>query len=93
MCCDVKTTHTKSRAPWWSGETIIPLHEVPGRLQRRRNGRPIHLATIYRWSSAAGVRGVRLRRFRPAGVRGYATTLEELERFAVALTALGGDEL
>ena len=32
-------------------------------------------------------------RFRPAGVRGYATTLEELERFAAALTALGGDEL
>ena len=82
-----------SSSPWWSGETAIPLHEVPGRLPRRRNGSPISLATIYRWTGPGGVGGVRLRRFRPAGARGYATTLEELERFAAAVTALGGDEL
>lgn len=79
--------------PWWSGETAIPLHEVPARLPRRRTGRPVTLSTVYRWTSTAGVGGVRLRRFRPAGVRGYATTLEELARFSAALTALGGDAL
>jgi hypothetical protein len=86
-------TQSTSRCPWWSGETAIPLHEVPGRLPSRRNGSLISLATVYRWTGPAGVGGVRLRRYRPAGARGYATTLEELERFAAALTALGGDEL
>jgi hypothetical protein len=80
-------------SPWWSGETAIPLHEVPGLLPNRRNGSRISLATVYRWTGPAGIGGVRLRRYRPAGARGYATTLEELERFAAALTALGGDEL
>jgi hypothetical protein len=86
-------TSSTSLSPWWSGETAIPLHEVPGRLPNRRNGSRISLATVYRWTGPAGIGGVRLRRYRPAGARGYATTLEELERFAAALTALGGDEL
>ena len=86
-------THATSSSPWWSGETAVPLHQVPERLPSRRNGAPISLTTVYRWTGPSGVGGVRLRRFRPAGARGYATTLEELERFAAALTALGGDEL
>lgn len=90
---DVMQVETTSRRPWWSDETILPLHEVPDRLPRRRSGRRLNLATIYRWTSPAGLGGIRLRRFRPAGARGYATTLEELSRFAAAVTALGGDEL
>jgi len=82
-----------SRTPWWSSETIVPLHEVPALLPLRRNGRPVSLSTIYRWSGPQGAGGVRLRRFRPAGVRGFSTTIQELERFAVALTALSGEEL
>ena len=86
-------TNATFNCPWWSGEITIPLHEVPDRLPRRRTGRPISLATVYRWTGPNGAGGVRLRRFRPAGARGYATTVEELERFAAALTAMGGDEL
>ena len=90
---DLMKAHTTSVVPWWSDETAIPLPEVPSHLPRRRNGQAISLATVYRWTSAAGIGGQRLRRFRPAGARGYATTLEELARFAVAMTAMGGDEL
>ena len=75
---------------WWVGERPVALHQVPARLPPRINGKLITLNTVYRWTGPAGVRGVRLRRFRPAGARGYATTLEELERFAAALTALDG---
>ena len=85
--------HATSCSPWWSGETAIPLHQVPGQLPLRRNGKPVSLTTVYRWTGPHGVDGVRLRRFRPAGARGFATTLQELERFAAALTAVGGDEL
>jgi len=62
-------------------------------LPPRRTGRRVSLASIYRWTGPQGSGGVRLRRFRAMGARGYATTLEELSRFQAALTALGGDEL
>ena len=87
------TSHLNKRDLWFVGETPLALHQVPAHLPPRRNGKLVTLTTVYRWTSPAGVKGVRLRRFRPAGARGYATTLEELQRFAVALTALDGGDL
>lgn len=49
------------------------------------NGRPVSLASVYRWTTA-GLRGVKLRRFRCAG--GWATTREELARWQAAQTAV-----
>lgn len=70
--------------PWWLGETELPFPAAAQRVGRDES-------TIYRWS-VAGAGGVRLRRFR-AGPRGWRTTVEELQRFAVAQTALGGGDL
>jgi hypothetical protein len=41
----------------------IPLREVPPLLPRLRNGKPVHVGTVYRWC-LRGVRGRRLRHFR-----------------------------
>jgi hypothetical protein len=78
--------------PWWAGEHVVPLHEVPNLLPRRRTGRLVSIASVYRWSQI-GVLGVRLRRFKAAGARGFATTREEIDRFLAALTALGGEDI
>ncbi|MBL8737859.1 MAG: DUF1580 domain-containing protein [Planctomycetes bacterium] len=85
------TTDAKSRAPWWTGESPIPLGAVPDHLPPRADGRQRSVATIYRWSSI-GAHGVRLRRYR-VGPRGWFTTREELHRFAAALTSLAGGDL
>lgn len=80
----MQTHATSSPAPWWAGESPLSLTaaaEVVGRDE----------STVYRWSTA-GACGVRLRRFR-RGPRGWATTHEELTRFAAAQTALAGGDL
>lgn len=74
--------------PWWLGETVVALHDLPGYLPRRANGAPVSPKTVQRWSRA-GVAGVRLRVFCWGG-RGHATTLEELGRWQEALTRLLG---
>lgn len=82
---------TENRAPWWFDETPIPLGAVPQHLPLRTDGRHRSLATVYRWATV-GAHGVRLRRFR-TGPRGWCTTREELQRFAVALTTIAGGDL
>jgi len=81
----------KATQPWWSGESAIRLDQVPQHLPPRADGRRVSRASVYRHSTA-GLHGVRLRRFRVDG-RGWCTTLEELERFAGALTALAGEDV
>ena len=76
-------------APWFANEDALALHAIPSALPRRSTGRPVTLGTIYKWTTA-GVRGVRLRRFR-AGGRGFCTTKQELTRFLAALAALDGE--
>ena len=82
---------TDTRAPWWSGQTAVLLSNAPDHLPARANGEKYSVPTIYRWTTA-GANGVRLRRFR-VGPRGWATTVEELQRFAVAMTTIGGGDL
>lgn len=71
---------------WWMNETHVPLALAPQHVPVRADGRRTSVATIYRWTTG-GVQGVRLRRFRGGG-RGWCTTVEELQRFLAALTAL-----
>ena len=79
---------SKNNNCWWAGEHAVPLALAPAHLPVRSDGRPVSVATIYRWTTA-GVGGVRLRRFRGGG-RGWYTTVEELQRLLVALTVLAG---
>ncbi len=60
-------------------ENLIPLREVPRRLPRRPNGRPLHISAVYRWVQR-GVRGVRLEAIRIGGTT--YTSVEALQRFA-----------
>src|SRR5262245_26376611 len=77
--------------PWWILETTIRFADVPDHLEKQGGGRRYDLSTVYRWSTV-GVYGVRLRRFRTSP-RGWCTTLEELQRFAAAMTSIGGGDL
>jgi hypothetical protein len=79
-------------APWWQGETIIPLRDAPHHLPLRPNSKHYDASSIYRWTMPAGKYGVRLRRFR-TGPRGWHTTVEELQRFAMAMTAIAGGDV
>lgn len=64
-------------------ETVFTFAEAAKRLPKRRQGRPVHVATIHRWAKA-GVRGVRLESLRLGG--GLVTSAEALQRFAERLT-------
>lgn len=80
------TTHAMRRTAaksWWEGEQQLRLSQVPRHVPPRVDGRPVSLASVYRWTTA-GLDGVRLRRFRVAGQ--WATTVEELARWQQALT-------
>lgn len=55
---------------------------------RRRQGRKVSTSTMYRWSNP-GIRGVRLETIRVAG--SLCTSVEALQRFFDALTALDSD--
>lgn len=67
-------------------ETVFTFAEAAKRLPKRRQGRPVHVATIHRWAKA-GVRGVRLESLRLGG--GLVTSAEALQRFCDRLTAGG----
>lgn len=60
-------------------EDVFPLSAAPDRLPRRRGGKKIHRATIYRWVKD-GLNGVRLETLRLGG--GLYTSMEALQRFA-----------
>src|SRR5262245_3303859 len=69
-------------------ETVFPLAEGPARLPRRRGGKCIDVATLYRWSSR-GLRGVMLETIQVGGTR--CTSAEALQRFFDRLTTAGRD--
>jgi len=71
-------------ACWWTGEHQTRLSDLPRYLPPLPDGRRVSIASVYRWTTA-GLRGVRLRRFRIGGV--WCTTTEELARWSAALTA------
>jgi len=50
----------------------------------QRNGRPAHIATLYRWSQGSGVRGVKLFCWQIGGSR--VTTLRECQKFLERLS-------
>ena len=67
-----------------AAETLLSMAEVAKLMPRRRRGRPCSLATIYRWSSPPGCRGIVLETAVIGG--GRVTSREALQRFADALT-------
>jgi hypothetical protein len=80
---------TSCRGAWWSSENPVRLSAVPHLIPSLPDGRPVSVATIYRWA-LKGVRGVRLRRFR-ATAGTWATTEEEVARFQRRLTDAAGE--
>lgn len=69
-------------------EKTFPLTEAPRRneLPTRREGKRIHVSTLYRWSKR-GVRGVRLETLQVGGT--LCTSIEALQRFFDALSRQG----
>jgi hypothetical protein len=61
----------------------VRLSKAPALLPPTFDGSPVHVTTIYRWTTQ-GIGGVVLRRFKVGGA--WATTAEELARFQFALT-------
>jgi hypothetical protein len=61
----------------------IPLAEVPNFLPRRRRGRRVHVATLYRWSTV-GCRGIVLETIQIGATR--CTSKQALDRFFEKLT-------
>jgi hypothetical protein len=66
-----------------TGELLIPLTEIVRQIPLRRQGRPLHVATLYRWASK-GLRGQRLECVRTGGT--VCTSLEAVDRFFGRLT-------
>ena len=64
-------------------ESVIRLTEVPKLLPVGPNGRRVHIATLYRWSTG-GCRGVRLETVQVGATR--CTSREALQRFVDRLT-------
>jgi Protein of unknown function (DUF1580) len=66
-------------------ETAFRLAELPGHIPAGRNGRPIHVATVYRWATI-GCRGVRLETITIGGCK--YTSSEALRRFSDRLSGV-----
>lgn len=60
-------------------EELLTLRAAATRLPYGRAGKSVHVATLHRWASHNGVRGVRLETVRIGGVR--YTSAEALQRF------------
>ena len=73
----------KSKHSWWTGEDAVRLSVVPGHVPPGPQGR-VSLASVYRWT-IGGLSDIRLRRFKIGGR--WHTTVQEIDRFAAALTA------
>ena len=67
-----------------STEQVITLTEAARRLPSRRQGRPVNLATVWRWAQH-GIRGHVLDTLYVGGVR--MTSVEAIQRFCDAITA------
>ena len=67
-------------------DRLLLLSEVPSLpiFLKRRNGRPLSLATVWRWHRH-GVRGVRLETIVAGGQK--MTSIEAVDRFVAATTA------
>ena len=66
-------------------EELLTLGAAANRLPHGRAGKSVHVATLHRWASRGGVRGVRLETVRIGGIR--YTSAEALERFIVRCSA------
>jgi hypothetical protein len=74
-----------------ASQRVFPLAELPNHVPPRRGGKPLHVATAFRWAKQ-GVRGqdgtlVRLPTLRVAGTK--CTSLEALQWFCERLGANG----
>jgi hypothetical protein len=69
-------------------ETVLSLTDAAARLPRRRGGKRVNVATLYRWSTH-GCRGVRLETIQIGGTK--CTSVEALQRFFLELTDPGRD--
>jgi hypothetical protein len=67
-------------------EIVRSLTEAAAELPRRRGGKRVNVATLYRWASH-GCRGVKLETIQIGGTR--CTSVEALQRFFEALTGPG----
>jgi hypothetical protein len=68
-------------------ETLMSLAQAAKRLPRRNDGRPVHPATIARWTRQ-GIAGVKLEAIRLG--RQWYTSIEACQRFFEALTRASG---
>lgn len=66
-------------------ERMFPLSQAPRRMPRRRSGKRVHTATLYRWA-AVGCRGVILETLQLGGTK--CTSREALQRFFERLSNL-----
>lgn len=64
-------------------EIVRTLTDAAAGLPRRRGGKPVNVATLYRWATH-GCRGVRLETIQIGGTR--CTSQEALQRFFERLT-------
>jgi hypothetical protein len=65
-------------------ESVLTFRAAIKLLPRRRRGRSVNVATMYRWSQR-GCRGVRLETIQVGGTR--CTSIEAVQRFFEALSA------
>ena len=64
-------------------ESVMTMTEAVEHLPHRRGGRPVHVATLYRWAQR-GLRGCRLETIQVGGTS--CTSLEAMQRFFDRLT-------
>lgn len=69
-------------------ETVRPLTDTAARLPRRRGGKKVNVAMLYRWSTR-GLRGVKLETIQIGGTR--CTSDEALQRFFERLSPADRD--
>lgn len=66
-------------------EEMLTLSGAAKRLPHGRASKPVHVATIHRWASPRGLKGIRLETVKVGGIR--YTSAEALERFIVRCSA------
>lgn len=59
-------------------ETLLTLRDAARRIPSTRQGRGLHIGTVYRWASR-GIRGIKLESVRLGGV--LFTSVEAIQRF------------
>ena len=61
-----------------SKERLLSFNDACDRLPKRRAGRPLHPATLYRWANI-GLKGIKLETIQIGGT--LCTSIEALQRF------------